>query len=393
VAELSLVVFSQGESFPRTVVRALEGADPARIAELVSQPERLAEAVRAHRPDALLVDLGAGGGSQPRLAPDAVLDLVEKLPAPAPSLLVAGPESESALVLRAMRLGAREFLPPQPGPEAIRKAVARLGAVSAPAAEEAPRAPVLAVLGAKGGVGTTVVTCQLAVALQRLGARCALVDLGFPTGDVAVQMNAHTRFTLADAVRDGGELDAAAVSALLHEHPTGVRVLASPARVEESELLEPRHVERVLQHLRESFDWVVIDLARSWNDCTRAAVEGASQLLLVTTPDVPTLSHARRRLEGLERIGHTGERVRLVVNRFASGGRDGAPRAGLPRDRVPGPRLVRQEAAGVRTPRRPRLPRAPDAGAQARRRRLRVSRARPRARRASRPRRGRACPR
>ena len=74
-------------------------------------------------PAVLLVDLGSD--------PVGMLDELELLPAPRPLLLVAGPQEDSRLILRAMRLGAREFFSPHPAEDALRSAVERKRGASA----------------------------------------------------------------------------------------------------------------------------------------------------------------------------------------------------------------------------------------------------------------------
>jgi pilus assembly protein CpaE len=77
------------------------------------------------------------------------------------------------------------------------------------------------------------------------------------------------------------------------------------------------HVERALQLLRTDFDWVILDLSRTWSEPTVRALDLADQILLVTLMDVPTLHHTRKHLDLLERLGHAGERIRLVANRHS----------------------------------------------------------------------------
>jgi Flp pilus assembly CpaE family ATPase len=95
-----------------------------------------------------------------------------------------------------MRLGAREYFPPELGNEhAFRAAVERLILEHQPAnAADVPKAPVIAVMGAKGGVGATFLSCQLAAALQRIGGRAAIVDLNLRVGDGALP-DLHPRHT------------------------------------------------------------------------------------------------------------------------------------------------------------------------------------------------------
>jgi len=121
-----------------------------------------------------------------------------------------------------------------------------------------------------------------------------------------------------------------------------VHVLASPTRLDEAMLIKADHVDRALHLLREDFDWVVVDVSREWKETSIRALDLAAQVLLVTLPDVATLSQARKHLELLRRLGRPEEALHLVTNRNAASGQLGdkdylhflgrAPEARIPND-------------------------------------------------------------
>jgi pilus assembly protein CpaE len=125
-------------------------------------------------------------------------------------------------------------------------------------------------------------------------------------------------YTLANIARESDRLDATYLRTLLSGRPDGVQILASPIHAEEAELVRGAHVERALNLLRGDFDWVVLDLSRTWNEPTVRALDLADLILLVTLMDVPTLHHTRKHIDLLERLGHSGARIRLIANRHSS---------------------------------------------------------------------------
>jgi len=309
VAEIKFVVYSEQDEFGSEIRSRLQSAGHAHVLAVVSEEEALFAALREHQPDALFADLG--------FAPHDTLDLLDRLPAPRPLLVVSGPQDESQLILRAMKQGAKEFFPPDPSREAIRELVERLVLESRPELPGGRLAPVIAVMGAKGGVGATVVACQLAAALQAIGGRTVVVDLNYPLGDVALHFDLRPTYTLAHVVKQGAELDATYLRGLLQSHRSGVQVLAAPERVEEAELVRGAHVERVISILREEFAFIVLDVSRSWNEASVRALDLASEILLVTTQDVPTLNHARQHLDLLRRLGHADAKIHPIANRYS----------------------------------------------------------------------------
>lgn len=296
-----------------SVAEQLEADGTLDAAPVVSAPDELLALAGSQRLDVVVADLGFED-------PGGVLELLDKLPTPRPQLVVIGPRDQSTVILRAMRMGVYEYFETRPSVSDLRQLLERIGAESEPGPEPSSRpARVVAVMGAKGGVGATVVACQLAGSLRALGARVAVVDLNLPLGDVALHHDVQPTYTLANIARESEQFDATYLRTLLQGRPDGVQILAAPSHAEEAELVRGVHVERALQLLRDDFDWVIADVSRDWGERTVRALDLADQILLVTLLDVPTLNHTREHIDLLERLGHSGQRVRLLANRHGAG--------------------------------------------------------------------------
>jgi pilus assembly protein CpaE len=238
------------------------------------------------------------------------------MPALPPLTLVSGPHTDSQLILRAMHLGVRHFFPAALEGDDFQSVLRRL-IRSNTVVESKHEGRVVAVMGTKGGVGATVLACQLAASLQELGGRVAIVDLNYPLGDVALHFDEDPTYTLADLAREGKSLDVTYLRTILKGHSSGVQILASPSEMEDAESIRSSHVERVLPILRAEFDWVIIDASRSWDEACVRTLDLADQIVLVTLFDVPTLNHARQHMRVLEGLGHGDARVRMVANRYS----------------------------------------------------------------------------
>jgi pilus assembly protein CpaE len=307
VRKLSFVIFSEQEEFAQEMSLRLSKLRNVEVAGIATEIESLVELVKNELPDVLFADLG--------LAPHVILDQLEGIQIPLPDLLVCGSQDESRLILRAMQVGAKEFLPPAPEPSELATAVDRIYRAAQGVAGNGAPAPVISVMGAKGGVGATVVACQLAASLQSGGERTVLIDLNFPLGDVALHFDVDPEHTIADLVKGDEQIDKSFVNGILTEHSSGVHILAASSNIEDSELVTGQDVENLVAVLREQFDWVVIDVSRNWNEATVRALDLADQIFVTTLLDVPTLHHAKKHMELLTRLGHQPERVQAIVNR------------------------------------------------------------------------------
>ena len=304
IHQLSFVIATEQSG----LVELLEQSGRAEVKAVVSEDCDLLSSVARHRPEALLVDLGRDAAS--------VLGLVERIPAPRPLLVVYGPDDKE-VILRAMRLGAREYISPgSDAKDALLLALERILRERAPEAARGNQAPLLAVMGAKGGVGATFVACQLAAGLAHRGAKVAIVDGHLRLGDVALYFDLHPRYTITSLASAAEGLDAAYLHTVLASHRCGVQVLAAPERPEEAEVISAAHLDHALSILRAENEWVVVDTPREFDERSVHLLDQASSILVVTTCDVPALNHTRLQLDLLQRLGHSPHRVHVVVNRM-----------------------------------------------------------------------------
>jgi pilus assembly protein CpaE len=224
--------------------------------------------------------------------------------------------ADPQLILRAMRSGVHEFLVYPPDPLELSTAVERLmrrGQV------QGEHGAVIAVYGAKGGVGTTSVAVNLAYALAaRTRGRLAIADFVAVRGDVRIMLDLRPAYDLGDAVRKIDQLDVELLRSLLTQATGNVWVL--PA-AEDEEMLERFNVDAatsVLQAMRAEFPLTVVDCENYVSERTLGALDAADTVLLVTQLNVPALRSAQRTLQLCQRLGYSDEKLKVLVNRRQS---------------------------------------------------------------------------
>ncbi len=190
----------------------------------------------------------------------------------------------------------------------------------APAAGETPgRGTLITVFSAKGGCGKTTLATNLAAALADRGRRqVCLVDLDLAFGDVAIALQLFPAHTIADAVPLSDTLDAPAVLSLLTPHSPGLTTLVAPIEPGTGDSIPATLITRILQLLKQQFDFVVVDTPPAFDDHVLAAFDQSDLVALIATLDIPALKNLKLTLETLDLLNYPRDRWRLVLNRADS---------------------------------------------------------------------------
>lgn len=251
--------------------------------------------------------------------PDAAIQLIEQLTQQFPGvvLLVVSSSTDGQLILRSIRAGAREFLPLPIEKDELDAAMLRVSTQKFGAADgKKAGCEVIAVAGAKGGVGCTSVASNIGCILASEARRSvALLDLDLALGDADVFLNVIPDYTVADVVQNVAEMDIQLLKKSLTRHSSGLHLLPRPVELRETMSITEDSVHRVIGLLKASFTHLVIDLSKTYSTVDLAAMQLASKIVLVTQLDLPSLRNIVRLLMSFEDLGGLLDKVEIVVNR------------------------------------------------------------------------------
>ncbi|MBM9461356.1 AAA family ATPase [Nocardioides sp. zg-536] len=237
---------------------------------------------------------------------------------PTVSVVLVRETFDTDVLTRAMQAGVRDVVVADE-PKALTGAVERAHqlyqALRGPGgAKQVGR--VVTVFSPKGGVGKTTSSVNLALALTDRGARkVCLVDLDLAFGDVAITMQLFPTHSIEQAVGAEDSIDLGMLEGLLTRAEDSLMVLAAPAHPDVRERVTPLLISRILRHLRDGFDYVVVDTSPSFDDATLTALDETDECVIIATLDVPTLKNVKVALETMDMLNIARGHRHLLLNR------------------------------------------------------------------------------
>ena len=224
---------------------------------------------------------------------------------------------------QAMLAGARDFVSAPTSARELEEAI--IGALeseerrrmrlSGQMASLGAQGTIITVFGPKGGVGKTTIATNLAIALtQQTGHTVALVDADTGFGDVAALLDLNPEHTLVDLVGRIDDLSREELARYLCPHSSGVAVLAAPSNTFAWRDVSSDQFRKVLETLARIHDVLVIDTGGDLGSIGLAALEAATLVLWVTTPEFSSIKDSLHGMEALQTISFPSDRIRVTLN-------------------------------------------------------------------------------
>lgn len=321
------------------MINVLLATPDDRLAEQISglaEESAEIEIAATARDAAAVTHLLRGGGLDivllhEQLGPLPYIDLARELSSSFPDvgLVLLVHEETSDLLRAALSAGVRAVLEAPPALEALDGAARTASDLSRSVrgrlegAEAERRGPniiggtMIAVAGSKGGAGASTVAVHLALAVargRRPGSVC-LADLDLQAGDLRLLLDLPFKRNIVDLVGLGDDITGGQVDETLYQHPSGLRVLLAPEQGEQGEEVSSNAARQVLTALKFRHEFVIIDVGAVLTAANGLAIKIADQVLVVTTPDIPSLKAANRARALWQRLEIREAGVTAVINR------------------------------------------------------------------------------
>ncbi len=270
---------------------------------------------KTEKPQVVIVNLDPGAIDTLR----QIAPLIRQFPEI--SFFVMSQILDPQLLMEAMHVGVKEFIPLPIAEQKFRAALERLALNHGMAS----KGKIIHVIPTMGGVGSTTIACNIAASLAQK-AKTVIVDMDLARGGVAGQFDARPRYTLADIMQQSEQVDRQVLDTTLTLHqPSKLSILARPELPEDCQRVTQAGVARLLGVLGRMFEYVVVDSTMNVDPITSTVISQASINLIVMQLNVPSAKNAERFVGAMRRMGVESSKIKIVVNRYVKKGWDIEP--------------------------------------------------------------------
>jgi pilus assembly protein CpaE len=226
-------------------------------------------------------------------------------------VVVIGRTNDVALYRELVRRGVSDYMLSPVGTIDVVRSIC--GLFSAPDAKPVGR--ILAVVGAKGGVGASTVAHNIAWSVARdLALDSVVTDLDLAFGTAGLDYNQDPPQGIADAVFSPDRIDTAFVDRLLSKCTDHLSLLAAPATLERAYDFGAEAFDGIFDALRACMPCIVLDVPHQWNAWTQRTLVSADDILIVAAPDLANLRNAKNLFDFLRTARVNDHRPSYCLN-------------------------------------------------------------------------------
>lgn len=312
----------------KTFRKLLSLIENVEVIEFLTTAQEALEMVSEVKPDILLVE-----EHLPDIDGISFTEIIRR-DYPTTQVVIVSQDKHYETVLRALRNGASDFLAHDVSIGEFREAILRAGELAAiertkyhpyfapdtPVADDTSgtsKANVISVYSPRGGSGVTTIANNLALAFRDNESQIALIDSSLQFGDVDILFNEVGQLSLMDLLPIAYELDPKVVKEVMILHrSSGIFLLSPPKHPVIQEPVSGEQISRVIEYIRNFYDYMVLNTASTLSESTLASLDAADMIVLVVTQEIAAIKSLRTFLELWDGFGMKRDRLFLVVNKY-----------------------------------------------------------------------------
>lgn len=231
-------------------------------------------------------------------------------------IIITSLDYSTNTIIKALRLGAKEFLPKPILKDDLIRVLTMLNSVSAE--NDSSQSKIISVYSNKGGIGKTTIAVNLAAELARVTKdKVALIDLNLQLGDISTFLNLNPPFDVNYVMRKlVDKSEDILIKGFEKYKDTSLYILADPSYIEQSESITPAMVTTLFAALKKVFSYIVIDMSSSIDPISLKILDSSDWILFTTIVNIPAIRNAQRCLNLFRSRKYPKDKVKIIINRY-----------------------------------------------------------------------------
>ena len=243
-------------------------------------------------------------------------DIADNIKLCTSKIIITSLDYSTNTIIKALRLGAKEFLPKPILKDDLIRVLTMLNSVSAE--NDISQSKIISVYSNKGGIGKTTIAVNLAAELARVTKdKVALIDLNLQLGDISTFLNLNPPFDVNYVMRKiVDKSEDILIKGFEKYKDTSLYILADPSYIEQSESITPAMVTTLFAALKKIFSYIVIDMSSSIDPISLKILDSSDWILFTTIVNIPAIRNAQRCLNLFRSRKYPKDKVKIIINRY-----------------------------------------------------------------------------
>lgn len=233
-----------------------------------------------------------------------------------PKIVISSNDYSTNTIIKAMRLGAKEFLPKPVIKDDLKRILSIL--LSENSSQEESASKIITVYSNKGGIGKTTIAANLAYELAKTTQdKVALIDLNLQLGDISTFLNLNPTFDVSYIIKNLiSKRDETILKGFEKYKNTNLYVLSDPNYIEQAESITVQQIEELFKALKKVFPYIIIDMSSNIDPNSLKILDLSDWVLFTTIVNIPAIRNAQRCLNLFKSRRYPDNKVKVIINRY-----------------------------------------------------------------------------
>ena len=247
---------------------------------------------------------------------NAQIDIIEQIKSYTSKIIITSTNYSTDTIVKAMRLGAQEFLPKPVLKSDLERAIKTIITQELNPKEDFSK--IITVYSNKGGIGKTTIATNLAVEIAKTTTdKVALIDLNLQLGDISTFLNLKPSFDVAYFIRNlTNKKEENFINAFEKYENSNLYILSDPNYIEQSEGITPFQIENLFKTLRKVFSYIILDISANIDPNSLKILDKSDMILFTTIVNIPAIRNAQRCLTLFDSRKYNKNKVKIIINRY-----------------------------------------------------------------------------